>query len=406
MHPPTPDLSLSNLQTIKVNAVICSQLCSAAASHSHPLCVYSLPLHLHSAPSPADGVDVVIRILRRLCMLGGEPNPPKPPPPPPPAPAADAAASAADEQAAGEAAAAAAPAEAAAGQAAAVAGGGEAMETDAAGARPASDAMEVEGQPGEAAQQAQQAQQDAAATEGAAPAAGEAAAAEPGEQPAAGAAGAAAGQQEQQQQQPEEEEEEEAVPEDPEDEGYLVEGVTYTGEQGGRCCIFLLLGGAKLKQMCPVDVRRDALELGCRPHATWPMQLACPLCPAPPCPCPAARMLETMLTSAETARWAAAAGFRGVVVPSIVQHLVLFVGPSGMVLPTTPFALGCFHAVSLTQFHTAFLLRCSAGCLWSGAAWSCCSRCTACRACRPPLAQPTPATGEWAGVAALSDLCP
>lgn len=289
----------------------------------------------------------MIRILRRLCMLGGEPNPPKPPPPPPPppAPAADAAAAAADGQAAGEAAAAAAaPAEAAAGQAAAAAGGGEAMETDAAGARPASDEMEVEGQPGAAAQQAQQAQlaqQDAAVAEGAVPAAGEAAAAaagaEPGEQPAADAAGAAAGQQEQQQ--PEEEEEEEAVPEDPEAEGYLVECVTYTGERGGRCRIFVLLGGAKLQQMSPVDVRRDALELGCRPHATWPVQPAdLPARSAPPRPCPAARMLETMLTSAETARWAATAGFRGAV--PCVAHLVLFVEWGSRILLITPFAPG------------------------------------------------------------------
>jgi hypothetical protein len=117
--------------------------------------------------------------------------------------------------------------------------------------------MEVEaGQPGEAAQQAQQAQQDAAmpaaegaAAEGAAPAAGGAAAAAAAagqvDAPAAGAAAEA--QQQQQQPAEEEEEEEEAVAEDPEAEGYLVECVTYT-----------------------------------------------------------ARMLETMLTSAETAKWAIA----------------------------------------------------------------------------------------------------
>lgn len=35
----------------------------------------------------------------------------------------------------------------------------------------------------------------------------------------------------------------------------------------------------------------------------------------------------------------------------------------------------------------------AAGCLWSEAAWSCCSHCTACPACPPPLEAPTPVTG-------------
>ncbi|KAI3425184.1 hypothetical protein D9Q98_008953 [Chlorella vulgaris] len=178
-----------------------------------------------------DGVDVVIRILRRQCMLGGEPNPPKPPPAPPAAPAA-----AAGEAAAGEAAPVAEAAAEAAGQ------GAAAMETDAAAqsasqpAAPAEAAMEVEAQ----AQQApaeQEAEPMTAEPAAAVPAPAEAhataaaagaVAAEPaGEQaqPAAvqgGAAGEAAAENE------EEEEVEEVLAEDPEAETYLVECVTYT----------------------------------------------------------------------------------------------------------------------------------------------------------------------------------
>lgn len=182
-----------------------------------------------------DGVDVVIRILRRQCMLGGEPNPPKPPPAPPAAPAA-----AAGEAAAGEAAPVAEAAAEAAGQ------GAAAMETDAAAqsasqpAAPAEAAMEVEAQ----AQQApaeQEAEPMTAEPAAAVPAPAEAhataaaagaVAAEPaGEQaqPAAvqgGAAGEAAAENE------EEEEVEEVLAEDPEAETYLVECVTYTGGLG------------------------------------------------------------------------------------------------------------------------------------------------------------------------------
>ncbi|KAL4856977.1 E3 ubiquitin-protein ligase UPL1 [Chlorella vulgaris] len=179
-----------------------------------------------------DGVDVVIRILRRQCMLGGELNPPKPPPAPPAAPAA-----AAGEAAAGEAAPVAEAAAEAAGQ------GAAAMETDAAAqsasqsAAPAEAAMEVEAQ----AQQApaeQEAEPMTAEPAAAVPAPAEAhataaaagaVAAEPaGEQaqPTAvqgGAAGEAAAEEEE-----EEEEVEEVLAEDPEAETYLVECVTYT----------------------------------------------------------------------------------------------------------------------------------------------------------------------------------
>ena len=238
----------------------------------------------HPLPLPADGVDVVIRILRRLCILGGEPNPPKPPPPPPPAPAADAAAGGEGAAAAaGEGGAAAAP-DAPAEAAAAAGAGGEAMETEEAAARPAGEAMDVEGgQPGE---QAQQAQQDAAmpaaeppAGEGVTPAAaaagGEAAAGQ-AEQPAAAGAEAAAAELPEE----EEEEEEEVVADDPEAESYLVECVTYTGGLGrngrGRRGREACQAGRVVLQAARLQAKPGGRGTGAWPHA---------LCPPSCCPC-------------------------------------------------------------------------------------------------------------------------